>query len=270
VIRQDALPADLLARLRAELAQTTLEAWGMRQGQTVNRVIPLPTGRQGSALSDVEGFFNGPKVRHLAGYAAGRSGHVITALQTICVDPQSGDADPQANLHADTLHTTAKVWLFLNDVGEHDGPFAYVPGSHKLTADRLAWEHEQALSWRERRDDPHHAAGSFRLPEARLGDLGYGLLRTFPVRENTLVVADTFGFHRRCPSRRPTIRTSLYGVLRRNPFVPWNGGDPLELPFLNGNAMRLHLAMQDRRARAGKSVVYHAEGPLLADAAPTL
>ena len=53
-------------------------------------------------------------------------------------------------LHADTFHPTAKFWLFLDDVGIEDGPFAYVPGSHKLTPERLAWEHEQALisEWR--------------------------------------------------------------------------------------------------------------------------
>ncbi|MEO1104118.1 MAG: phytanoyl-CoA dioxygenase, partial [Pseudomonadota bacterium] len=174
-----------------------------------------------------------------------------------------GDADPQANLHSDTFHPTAKFWLFLHDVSGDDGPFSYAPGSHILTPERLAWEHEQALV-AAGQGDRHHAAGSFRLPEADLPTLGYGTVQTFPVKANTLVVADTYGFHRRTPSRRPTIRTSLYGVLRRNPFIPWNGLDGYDLPVLRTRVMAIHIAMQDRRARANKPVVYANMGRILA------
>ncbi|MEM0908882.1 MAG: phytanoyl-CoA dioxygenase, partial [Pseudomonadota bacterium] len=80
------------------------------------------------------------------------------------------------------------------------------------------------------------------------------------------VVADTFGFHKRTPSQKPTVRTALYGILRRNPFTPWNGLDLYDLPVLRNRTMRTHLAMQDRRARAGKSVVYHNVGAVLAQA----
>ena len=49
---------------------------------------------------------------------------------------------------------------------------------------------------------------------------------------NTLVVADTFGFHARGPSVRPSLRVELWAYGRRNPFLPWTGGDPLSLPGL--------------------------------------
>ena len=267
VIRPDAVPATLLARLHDELATIPRPAWQMRQEQAVNRVMPLPARADGSAVAELAVFLHRPDVRALMGYAAGRSGHIVGALQTVAVDPAAGASDPQANLHADTFHPTAKCWLFLHDVGPEDGPFGYVPGSHRLTPERLAWEHEQALS-AARQGDVHHAAGSFRLPEAQLGTLGYGPLQTFPVKAGTLVVADTYGFHRRTPSLRPTVRTSLYGVLRRNPFLPWNGLDPLDLPILRHRVMRTHLALQDRRARAGKSVVYVKAGTILAEAPP--
>ncbi|MEM9222592.1 MAG: phytanoyl-CoA dioxygenase family protein [Pseudomonadota bacterium] len=267
VMRKNALPEDLLEAVREELATVPREAWRMRQGQTVNRVMPLPATDDGSAMARLGAWARSPSVRDLVGYAAGRSGHVVTSLQTIAVDPQSGDADPQANLHADTFHPTAKFWLFLHDVGEDDGPFSYVPGSHVLTPERLAWEHQQAQE-AAKMVDRHHSAGSFRLPDRELSSLGYGPLQMFPVEGNTLVVADTYGFHRRTPSRRPTIRTSLYGVLRRNPFIPWNGGDFFDLPWLRRRTMRTHLAFEDRRAKAGKSVVYHNEGTILAEALP--
>ena len=69
---------------------------------------------------------------------------------------------------------------------------------------------------------------------------------------------------RSTPSARPTVRTELYGMVRRNPFVPWNGGDPLELPFLKERALWIYLNGQDRKARAGKRVVYTNVGDVLA------
>ena len=54
-----------------------------------------------------------------------------------------------------------KAWLFLQDVGPADGPFSYVPGSHRLTPERLAWERKRSLTvGRER--DYLSARGSFR------------------------------------------------------------------------------------------------------------
>ena len=268
VIRRNALPPDLLAAVRHELATQPRAAWQLRQGPTVNRVMPLPAWPDGSAAYALARWTRSPSVHNLLGYAAGRAGHLLTMFQTIAVEPNVGEVDPQADLHADTFHPTAKFWLFLHDVGPDDGPFSYVPGSHRLTPQRLQWEHQQSMA-AARQADRHHSAGSFRLPEAELAALGYGDVDIFPVEANTLVVADTFGFHRRTPSRRPTIRTSLYGIVRRNPFIPWNGVDFLDLPIVRDRPMRTHLALQDRRARAGKSVVYHNEGVILAQSPPS-
>ncbi|MCF3934662.1 phytanoyl-CoA dioxygenase family protein [Acuticoccus sp. M5D2P5] len=267
VVRHNALPDDLLKRVREEVASIPRPAWQMRQGQAVNRVMPLPARSDGSAMAALSRYLASPDIRNLVGYTAGRTGHIVGMLQTIAVDPPSGAADPQADLHADTFHPTAKLWLFLHDVREEDGPFAYAPGSHRLTPERLEWEHQQAIRATSNADR-HHAAGSFRLPEDQLKALGYGEVRPCPVPGNTLVVADTYGFHRRCPSPHRTVRTSLYGVLRRNPFLPWNGLDPYDLPVLRDRVMLTHLHMQDRRARAGKSVVYENAGTILAEMMP--
>lgn len=255
VIRANALPAALHEAVVEDLSRTPRQAWQMRQGQTINRAMLLPARDDGSPLAALADFVYAPAIRDLVGYAAGHRGNLLAALQTVAVDPAAGDADPQANLHADTFHPTAKLWLFLHDVGEEDGPFSFVPGSHRLTPERLEWEDRQART-ATLSEDVHHAAGSFRLSEDGLAALGYGTLQTFPVKANTLVVADTFGFHRRTPSTRPTVRTSVYGIMRRNPFLPWNGLDPLDLPPLKRRTMQIYLAMQDRRARAGKRVVY--------------
>jgi hypothetical protein len=46
------------------------------------------------------------------------------------------------------------------------------------------------------------------------------------VPANTLVVADTFGFHARGPSVGRSLRVEVWAYGRRSPFVPWTGLDP--------------------------------------------
>lgn len=263
VIRHNALPEDHHKALLDELARIPRPAWEMRQSDTVTRVMPLPADNDGSAAAHLHRFLRRPDVRSLVGYVGGHTGHILPMLQTVIATPSEGGEDPQANLHADTFHPTAKLWLFLHDVEEEDGPFSYAPGSHRLTPERLEWEHHMSME-AAGDTDPHHSAGSFRLAENALESLGYGPVKTFPVPANTLVVADTYGFHRRTPSRRPTVRTSLYGIVRRNPFLPWNGLDPLDLPFLRTRTQQIYLSSQDRRKTAGKAVVYHNVGKVLA------
>ncbi len=42
---------------------------------------------------------------------------------------------------------------------------------------------------------------------------------------NTLVVADTCGFHARGPSAGPTCRVEIWAYSRTNPFIPWVAPD---------------------------------------------
>jgi hypothetical protein len=45
--------------------------------------------------------------------------------------------------------------------------------------------------------------------------------RAFAVSANTLVVADTFGFHARGPSIGASLRVEIWAYGRRSPFLPW-------------------------------------------------
>jgi len=259
VVRENALPADLFARLVEELETTPRQAWEMRQGPTVTRMMPLPGRDDGSAAAAARRFLLSPGIRTLVGYVAGRTGAYNPAIQTIASRPDPHDHDPQSALHSDTFHPTAKFWLFLHDVAEDEGPFSYVLGSHRLTPERLAWEHEQSLI-ATATGNAHHASGSFRAREEDMAAFGYGALATLPVRGNTLVVADTYGFHRRTPTTRQTVRTELYAMLRRNPFLPWNGSDIGELPFVHSRALDWHFAYRDWKTRRGKPDKYQNVG----------
>jgi hypothetical protein len=141
-------------------------------------------------------------------------------VQSILRHARAGPQDPQTLLHADTFHPTVKAWLFLTDVAADCGPFTYVPGSHRLNAARLAWERRMSLAARHSAN-AENREGSFRIDPAELATLGLPQPRAFAVSANTLVVADTFGFHARGPSAGPSLRVEIWAYGRRSPFLPW-------------------------------------------------
>jgi hypothetical protein len=229
VVMQDFLPAAAFERLRAEVLDAPWDAHEMRQGSTVTRRILLDVGQLRRHQPTLAGLLENRDLLALIRYIASTGGAPAFSIQCILANEGGAADDPQCAVHADTFHSTAKAWFFLHDVGPGEGPFLYVPGSHVVSPQRLAWEREQSLSARghARRD---HAEGSFRISADDLRRLGLPAPRSVAVRANTLIVADTFGFHGRTPSPAATRRIEIYGSLRRNPFVPWTGLDPLSLP----------------------------------------
>ena len=263
LIKPDFLPEADYAQLRAEIFGRSFKAREMRQGQTVTRMVPLPNSLLAS-MPATASVVRSREIRAAMHYMSSRGGEPTFFIQTILADPARKAQDPQTDLHADTFHSTVKCWLFLQDVGEDDGPFCYVPGSHRLTPERLDWEYRQSLDARDAKG--HHRLGSFRMPAAELSALGLGEPRRVAVKANTLVIADTFGFHARTPSDHSTVRVEINGNLRRNPFLPWTGLDPLALPGLKGNEMSLYLKYLDfRQKHFGKGNVWRDVGHVKVD-----
>jgi hypothetical protein len=244
VLKHDFLPRPVFEALRDELYGGRFAAREMRQGSAVQRMIALsPAGL--AQLPNCRRLYADPRLAALMAYIGSRRGAPVNYVQTVFA--QAGDDDPQTVLHSDTFHATAKGWFFVHDVGVDDGPFTYVPGSHRATAARLDWEREQSVRASE---DPngHHAGGSFRVTPALLEQFGYREPVALPVPENTLLLADTFGYHARARSPGPTTRVALYTYARHNPFTPWTGLDPRTLPGLRGRELGLYLAAGDRLA----------------------
>jgi hypothetical protein len=129
-------------------------------------------------------------------------------------------------------------------------PFLYVPGSHRLTPQRLEWERQMALAACRRRHLPE--TGLVRaISRATLAELGLPPPRAVAVPANTLVVADTFGFHARGASARPTMRVEIWASGRRNPFLPWAGLDPWSLGALWLRKPRVYWKSLDLLAATG-------------------
>jgi hypothetical protein len=236
LIRHNAVPAfqDFLGEIRNLRAP----AREMRQGQAITRHIGLDRDVL-DKLPMCRAFVADENFLARMHYAASHRGEPTFSVQSIIADPAGGERDPQTLFHSDTFHPTAKAWLFLTDVAADEGPFAYVPGSHRVDRRRLDWEFQKSVEARHS-PDRMHGEGSFRVTEADRAELGLPEPVRCAVRANTLIIADTSGFHARSESARPTHRVEIYATLRRTPFVPWTGGHTLALPPISGRHTRLH------------------------------
>ena len=228
VMKPGYLPPDVFARLRAAVLDFQAPAREMIQGDTITRRIALDA-RALAALPDLREMLRRPQWRGLMRYAGSFKQEPLYYIQTILSQVRDATPDPQTDLHADTFHPTVKAWLFLTDVAEDEGPFVYVPGSHRLTPARLDWERATSIRAAEAADK-YSARGSFRVAPGDLAAMGLPQPKAFAVPANTLVVADTVGFHARGLSARPSRRAEIWAFGRRNPFLPWTGLDPLSLP----------------------------------------
>lgn len=219
VCRKNFLPPDEFAALVTEIKAYRGPLREIAEGDTILRKIALDRGTL-ARLPALAGLLKLRDWRGLVRYAGGSNAEPVVWVQSILRRACSGPPDPQAELHADTFHPTVKAWLFLTDVAEDTGPFTYVPGSHRLTAERLAWERRMGLAAR-RSTNAETRQGSFRIDASELAALGLGPPRALAVPANTLVVADTFGFHARGPSPGPSLRVEIWAYGRRSPFFPW-------------------------------------------------
>jgi hypothetical protein len=224
VIRPNFLPEAEFAELLHQVKSYRGTLREIGEGDTILRKIALDP-KTLAALPALQRVLRRPEWRGLIRYIGSRDAEPVVWIQSILRHAHDGPPDPQTALHADTFHPTVKAWLFLTDVAADAGPFTYVPGSHRLTRERLRWEQRMSLAAPSSRD-PEIRQGSFRLDPSELAALGLPEPRIFAVPANTLIVADTFGFHARGPSAGRSVRVEIWAYGRRSPFVPWPALDP--------------------------------------------
>lgn len=217
VLRRDFLPPDEFAALLAQVRAFRGTASEVLQGDALTRKIVVH-GETLARLPALKALIGRADWQALVRYAGARDSAPLVYIQSIFTHAVQAPPDPQTALHADTFHPTVKAWLFLTDVAGEAPPFTYVPGSHCLTPARLAWERRMSLQ-AARAADEHTRQGSFRIAPEELAALGLPPPRAFRVPANTLIVADTFGFHARGPSDRPALRAEIWAYGERSPFL---------------------------------------------------
>jgi hypothetical protein len=221
----------------------------MVEGDTVTRHISLDP-QVLKRVPAARRLLEMPEYRNLISYAGSSAAAPMVYVQTVLSHAVAGAADPQRDLHTDTFHPTVKAWLFLTDVTQDAMPFVYVPGSHRLTPQRLQWERRMSIRASQRTGQPET-----RLVRAisadELAELGLPQPELISAPANTLVVADTFGFHARGASAQPTTRVEIWAFGRRNPFLPWAGLDPWSVAALGLRKPNLYWKSVDLLERFG-------------------
>ena len=249
VVKRDFLPAGEFALLRDQVEAHRGRAREMVQGNAVTRRIALDPPAL-ARLPAVARLLALPEWKGLTRYAGSYDAEPLSYIQTILSHATVGPDDPQCSLHADTFHPTVKAWLFLTDVADDEGPFSYVPGSHRLTPQRLLWERRMSVTMRDQ-PDRLTRRGSFRIAPSHLAALRLPQARRFAVPANTLIVADTCGFHARAPSAKPTRRVEIWASGRRNPFLPWTGLDVWSIAALGRRRVPMFWGLVDALHSAG-------------------
>jgi len=247
VVIQNAVPSEDFESLRDAILSREWPAREMRQGDAITRRIAID-GEMLAAVPELKRFLKRADINALFHYVASYRTTPLHYVQTIVSSCVGEDPDPQETLHADTFHASMKSWLFLKPVDVEDGPFTYVPGSHRFTPERMEWEYQRSLV-NAQAIDRLSARGSPRIDEEGLTQMGLGPAKALALPENTLVVADTAGFHARGAAQKPGERVELWSYARRNPFLPWLGGDLGSLPGIADRRMGWVWDFTDRFGR---------------------
>lgn len=119
--------------------------------------------------------------------------------------------DPQKDYHYDTFHNTFKAWIFIEEVKTEDGPFCYIPLSHKFNFLRVWNEWRLSILY-----SIKNIHSSFRY-NVNKEFLDKKALKA-ETKENTLVIANTHGLHRRGDAEINRKRESIQLWTRENPF----------------------------------------------------
>jgi hypothetical protein len=223
LLKRDFLPAAEFAALRAELLAYRGPVRELAEGSTRTQRVFLDRAAR-AGLPECRALARNPRLDRILRYASSKNRRPLYYAENLVLGAGGpGRDDPQQDLHADTFHPCVKAWLYVDDVTRGNAPFVFVPGSHRLTFRRLAWEYRESLAASRARSGAapgRYWDGSFRLAGRQPEDLGYPAPVAFEVPANTLLVANVRGFHRRGDAAGAGTRMTVWMQARDNPFNP--------------------------------------------------
>lgn len=207
----DFLPRDRFARLRDE-ALALLEGGEARAYTHGPNHLRQVTVASPASASELERFFDDGRLHDLfdeGEHMTVRFDDCLRAVERL-TQGEGAEKDPETDLHVDIFFATHKGWLYLDDVDTGNAPFVYVKRSHRMDSVRLRHEYEDSLTGNRK---------SRRVLQGELEERG--LTETvFRVPANTLVVANTCGYHRRLRGTAHHQRHGIHLSHRANPFLP--------------------------------------------------
>jgi hypothetical protein len=234
LVKTDFLPPEQFAALSAEIRGYEGEIGEISEGDTRTQRVFL-THEARKRLPECERLASGRTLDRLLRYTSSKNRPPFFYIENLHQHAgEAGRPDPQKDLHADTFHPCVKAWLYLDPVNGRNGPFVYLPGSHRLTWRRIRWEYRESLRASRRGTNPQASArywdGAFRLSEQERREMDLPEPVALEVPANTLVLANVRGFHRRGDASQAGSRLSIWMQARDNPF------NPLFTPFPQATA----------------------------------
>jgi hypothetical protein len=224
----DFLPPEAFTKVRAEYdasrSEQKYEVWVVEDNGVVEEQLDLGPRREAfpAVYSEIVGSSTLQSI-------------VRSALRRPLVEPRvssrrwSRPPDPPsargfghvvgANyIHADMHFPTFKAWLYLNDIDESNGAFRFALGSHRMTLGRLAYEYEASIRVAANRHEGVDEGAPYalvRAPTPRQAAL-IGLAECTPIvgRANTLVIANTQGFHQQGEFQLGVVREAIHVCYR--------------------------------------------------------
>lgn len=226
------------------------------QGDTLTHRVLLDE-KALKTLPEINELIENSKYKGLMALVGATYKRPLFYIQRIANQAVKGKVDPQKSLHSDTFHPTMKAWYFLDDVSLDKGPFNYVPGSHRLTLKRLKWEYARSIDF-DTLENVYSKRGSFRPSAQNMIQMGYGKVKAVTVKRNTLVVADTHGYHCRGATQTKASRLEIWAFCRTNPFSLIAGFGSRFLSRIENRGAKALWRYQDEKAAAkGKLSSWH-------------
>jgi hypothetical protein len=220
----DFLPAAELVALREQcggaMAGPDPRAGLLQHGPTARYGLNVDAAADSVPLA--QAFCSRPDLLDLLSYLEGK--RIQPALVNRVVERViQGDGpalDPETELHSDTYYSTHKIWLYLTDVTMDCAPMVFVPDSQRLDGRLLAGMYRHS-----RRCFTEGLAMSRRVPRSEVEERGLQE-KIMVVPANTLLVANTFGYHRRVRGIPGKDRLAIHMSVRSQPFLFWTSATP--------------------------------------------
>jgi hypothetical protein len=218
VLLHDFLPPDQFEAMKQEclrlLEENPDKIADKYQGPTRNEAVMITGDLPKTGFPNIYKFYDDPRLRGIMSAAEKRpisEANSYYALERLTQGPMDDQIDPETILHSDIFFNTHKAWLYLDDVTLEHGPLVYVKGSNRIRALQLSGVYKESCDIN---------TGSRRVEKEELDRLG--LEETVVLcPKNTLVIANTFGYHRRLRGAPGFQRHAVHMMLRSHPFVFW-------------------------------------------------
>lgn len=210
------LPQDIFARVCREYEGGFDDrALVVDRGSHIMQVVTIPPNGTDPQFATIqEHLLREPRLLNLIARAARKrrifpqEGMLQRVTANEQYDPNNGETDPDAFLHQDVFYPDWKVWFCIKPMTVQNGAFRFAKGTHRFGLSRLAFEYRQSV---------HNLGGSWKVSDEDKVTLG---VKDEPVccRENTLVIANTHGFHARGHIEPGQRRETIHIIYRVNPW----------------------------------------------------